>query len=188
MHADADRRSHLRRGRRFVPVYRDTVVIHEPIVRGNLDARPDRAVSPRASETEPDQVAVIPVRATGTDVEVCLIRRNGRRHWGIPKGFIDDGKTAMEAALTEAREEAGVLGRIVGDAIGTYEYEKWDDRLLVAVYVMRVVDVLPVWDEMDLRERRWTTVADAEHLLRRHPVLPVWESVSADFSKIAGRR
>ena len=145
-------------------------------------------MSPRDNEPDPDQVAVIPVRATGPDVEVCLIRRIGRRHWGIPKGFIDEGKTAVDAALTEAREEAGLLGRIVGDAIGTYEYEKWGDRLVVAVYVMRVVDVLPVWDEMDARERRWTTVADAEDLLQRHPVLPVWESVSADLSKISGRR
>lgn len=97
----------------------------------------------------------------------------------MPKGFIDDGHTPIDAALTEAREEAGLLGRIEGGAIGSYSYEKWGDHLLVAVYVMRVVDVLPVWEEMDARERRWTTLEDAGQLLQGHPVLEVWDQFTA---------
>jgi 8-oxo-dGTP pyrophosphatase MutT (NUDIX family) len=123
---------------------------------------------------EPDQVAVVPVRQTAGDLEVCLIRRQGVRRWGIPKGFIDDGDTPTRAALAEAREEAGLIGRIHGPAVGTYEYSKWGGRLIVAVYVMRVKDELPVWEEMDWRERRWARLAKAERLLTRHPVQPLW--------------
>jgi 8-oxo-dGTP pyrophosphatase MutT (NUDIX family) len=121
----------------------------------------------------------VPVRGTGGDLQVCLIRRQGARRWGIPKGYIDNGDTAAETALTEAREEAGLIGRIDGPAVGAYEYSKWGDLLIVAVFVMRVRDALPLWDEMDVRERRWTTLAEAERLLDRHPVWPLWSNIRA---------
>jgi 8-oxo-dGTP pyrophosphatase MutT (NUDIX family) len=129
-----------------------------------------------------DQVAVVPVRSESDGSEICLIRRHGARRWGIPKGYIDGDDTPQQAARTEAREEAGLTGEIEGP-VGTYEYSKWGDRLTVAVYVMRVVDVLPVWDEMELRERRWVTVTQAERLLRRHPVWPLWEAITVLIGK-----
>jgi 8-oxo-dGTP pyrophosphatase MutT (NUDIX family) len=119
----------------------------------------------------------VPVRRTEGEVQICLIRRQGGR-WGIPKGFIEDGDTPVDTALTEAREEAGLIGRIDEPSVGTYEYSKWGGRLIVAVYVMRVDDALPVWEEMDLRERRWTTLAKAERLLDRHPVRSLWDAIA----------
>jgi phosphohistidine phosphatase len=135
---------------------------------------PDRSVR---RTVEPDQAAAVPVREADGRVEICLIRRHGQRRWGIPKGFIDDGDTPMEAALNEAREEAGLIGRIDGPAVGTYEYSKWGDHLSVAVFVMRVREALPVWDEMDVRERRWMTIPEAGRLLEQHPVSPLWDDI-----------
>jgi 8-oxo-dGTP pyrophosphatase MutT (NUDIX family) len=126
---------------------------------------------------EADQAAVIPVRTEADGVQICLIRRRGTRRWGIPKGYIDAGDTPAQAALTEARQEAGLTGHIEGAVVGTYEYEKWGGPLTVAVYVMAVVDVLPVWEEMDLRERQWMTAAEAGRRLERHPVWPLWEVI-----------
>ena len=128
---------------------------------------------------EPDQAAVVPIQRRNGQAQVCLIRRRGGRDWGIPKGHIENGDTPVEAALAEAREEAGLVGRIEGPSVGTYSYWKWEGRLTVCVYVMTVLDVLPVWDEMDVRERRWTTLDDARHLLERHPVSPLWRMIEA---------
>lgn len=72
----------------------------------------------------PRQVAVIAVRRDGEGVKVCLIRRKDSEKWGIPKGFIDRGDTAEQAALNEACEEAGLRGRIMGGSVGSYDYEK----------------------------------------------------------------
>jgi phosphohistidine phosphatase len=130
------------------------------------------------SGTPPEQAAAVPVRKRNGEVEICLIRRSGQRAWGIPKGHIEN-ETPVEAALNEAREEAGLIGRIDSPAVGTYTYSKWEGRLTVCVYVMQVLDVLPVWDEMDVRERRWATLADAERLLARHPVAPLWTAIAA---------
>jgi 8-oxo-dGTP pyrophosphatase MutT (NUDIX family) len=126
---------------------------------------------------EPDQAAAVPIQWRSGQRQVCLIRRRGTRDWGIPKGHIENGDTPGEAALTEAREEAGLVGRIDGSSVGTYSYWKWEGRLTVCVYVMTVLDVLPVWDEMDVRERRWTTLDDARRLLERHPVSALWRTI-----------
>ena len=82
-----------------------------------------RNVDMRHEETRPRQAAVIPVRRVidGT-VQVCLIRRTNSEKWGIPKGYIERGDDWREAAQGEAREEAGLDGRLVGEPIGTYEY------------------------------------------------------------------
>ena len=129
------------------------------------------------SAADADQAAAVPIRGNGDALEVCLIRRRGRRDWGVPKGFIDGDDTAAQAALTEAREEAGLIGRIDGDVVGTYEYSKLGDDLTVAVFLMRVDEALPVWQEMDLRERRWVASAEAERLLARHPVAGLWPRI-----------
>jgi predicted NUDIX family NTP pyrophosphohydrolase len=45
-------------------------------------------------------------------LEVLLVHPSGNynRHapWSIPKGLLDDGETPLDAAIREAREEAGV--------------------------------------------------------------------------------
>lgn len=123
------------------------------------------------------QVAVIAVRQKARDVEICLIRRRYSDRWGVPKGFIDPGDTPEEAALTEADEEAGLLGEILGRAIGTYEYEKRGESLTVAVYVMLVTDARKRWSEMAFRERGWFALDEAARLLKRHPVAALWPRV-----------
>jgi 8-oxo-dGTP pyrophosphatase MutT (NUDIX family) len=126
----------------------------------------------------PQQAAVLAVRKSGADMEVCLIRRRGAGAWGIPKGFIDQGDSPEETALNEAWEEAGIHGQLVGEAIGTYEYAKSGTRLTVAVYVMRVVEELTTWPEMRLRERRWVPMGEVASALKRHPVWPLLDHVS----------
>jgi 8-oxo-dGTP pyrophosphatase MutT (NUDIX family) len=130
----------------------------------------------------PRQAAAVAIRRTAADVEVCLIRRRDGERWGIPKGFIDPGHTPQLAALTEAYEEAGLCGRIIGQALGSYRYRKYDAPLVVAVFVMEVDVELPVWREWRLRERRWFTLFDARGLLERHPVHPLLDGVAAHLA------
>lgn len=119
------------------------------------------------------QAAAIPIRRTRGKLQMCLIRRKGSKSWGIPKGLVDPGDTREETALNEAWEEAGLSGRVVGDLLGRYTYQKWDTTLTVAVYVMEVVAQEKTWEEDVFRERRWTSFDDAVELLKRHPVLPL---------------
>jgi 8-oxo-dGTP pyrophosphatase MutT (NUDIX family) len=131
-------------------------------------------------ETQPRQAAAIPIRrGDDSSVQVCLIRRIGSKRWGIPKGYIERGDDWRAAALTEALEEAGLGGRVVGESIGTYEYNKGPLTLAVAVCVIEVVDERAAWHEMRWRERRWYSIEAAGALLREHPVWPLFESIQS---------
>lgn len=80
--------------------------------------------------------------------------RNGRR-WVIPKGLIDPGQTAGEAALLEAWEEAGVTGVLRPEPVGSYLYEKFGRPHHVTVFLLTVHEVRDHWPERSFRQRVW---------------------------------
>ena len=99
------------------------------------------------------QAAALPVRKG----RVCLINSRNRKRWVIPKGWIDPGQTAGESALQEAWEEAGLVGALDQEPIGSYVYEKDGQKYHVIVFVMRVTGVEQDWPERDFRERSWVS-------------------------------
>ncbi|HUP38735.1 MAG TPA: NUDIX hydrolase [Vicinamibacterales bacterium] len=120
-----------------------------------------------------EQAGVIPFRWKKDGIQICLIRDKGGKQWKIPKGFVDPGETVKQAALKEAWEEAGLTGRLVGDSVGAYDYEKWDEKLTVSVYLMEVTEQEDEWEEKRFRERRWSPVDAAFDSLKKHPVRPL---------------
>ena len=129
------------------------------------------------------QAAALPLRRG----RVCLITsRNGRR-WIIPKGWIDPGQTAGEAALQEAWEEAGLTGALDREPIGSYLYEKEGQRFHVTVFLLRVVQVAQDWPERSFRQRSWVSPAgfferidepDLAEIVRLNLVQPVEEPLT----------
>jgi ADP-ribose pyrophosphatase YjhB (NUDIX family) len=110
-------------------------------------------------------------------VQVCLIRKKTSEKWSIPKGFIDRGYNHTQAALAEADEEAGLDGCLRGEMIGTYAYEKGPLLLMVAVYVMEVIEERTTWREMRWRERRWFSIDEAGVRLRSHHVSDLYDRI-----------
>jgi ADP-ribose pyrophosphatase YjhB (NUDIX family) len=47
--------------------------------------------------------------------------RRGRLLWSLPKGHIEAGESAEQAAVREVTEETGIIGRIVG-RLGTIDF------------------------------------------------------------------
>lgn len=131
-----------------------------------------------------EQAAVIAVRRDGERIQVCLIRRRGSDAWGIPKGLVDPGDDRVTTALNEAWEEAGLKGWLVGDIVGTYEYEKWNIAFTVAVYLMEVVEQHAEWQEDGFRERRWMSFSEAASLLDDHPVRPLLDAANRAASSL----
>lgn len=125
--------------------------------------------------TEPRlQYAALPYRRGADDIEILLVTSLGTKRWIIPKGWPMQGRAAHEAAAREALEEAGVVGRIGSDVIGTYLYEK---RLKSGATVPCRVEVFPLdvesqrkhWPEKGRRTFKWfapeeaaKTVSDAD--------------------------
>jgi len=103
------------------------------------------------------QAAALPVR----NRRVCLVTSSNGKRWVIPKGLIDLGHTAGETALKEAWEEAGLIGILQTEPLGSYLYEKYGGTYHVTVFLMQVTEAAPDWPEMDLRQRTWLGVNGA---------------------------
>jgi len=98
------------------------------------------------------QSAVIPFRCNANGLSVLLITTRKRSRWIIPKGVVEPDLTALDSALKEADEEAGVRGRPLAEPLGSYAHEKWGDLCEVEVYAMAVEQQRDQWPE-DFRGR-----------------------------------
>jgi len=112
------------------------------------------------------QFAALCYRLRKDRPEVLMITSRENRRWIIPKGWPIDGKTPAQAALQEAWEEAGVIGRITGPSLGLFSYEKllaYDERLpcVAMVYPVLVRALDKDFPEAGQRERKWMRPATA---------------------------
>ena len=103
------------------------------------------------------QAAALPLR----NGRVCLVNSSNGKRWIIPKGVIEPGQTAGETALQEAWEEAGLVGVLTGEPIGSYLYEKWCGTCHVTVFAMQVNEVAQDWPEREIRQRVWLSANGA---------------------------
>jgi 8-oxo-dGTP pyrophosphatase MutT (NUDIX family) len=99
------------------------------------------------------QAAAIPLR----EGLVCMVTSRSGRRWVLPKGRIEVKQSAADAAEAEAWEEAGVTGKLAGESVGVYEYEKFGLVHRVEVFVLRVDAVRYTWPESGSRTREWVT-------------------------------
>ena len=93
------------------------------------------------------QAGAIPVK----DGRLCLVTSSNGKRWVIPKGLIDPGHTARDAALQEAWEEAGLAGTLRDEPVGTYLYDKWGGTCHVTVFLMDVTEAAEDWPERKVR-------------------------------------
>ena len=99
-------------------------------------------------------------------MRILLITSRGTGRWVLPKGNVIRGLTPHASAAAELEEEAGVLGLACPTALGSYRYRKTrkSGASLMAevdVFPVLVTDELSEWEEQDMRERRWFSVAEA---------------------------
>jgi 8-oxo-dGTP pyrophosphatase MutT (NUDIX family) len=116
------------------------------------------------------QVAALSVRRTASgsrEVLVITSRKTGR--FIIPKGWPMKGRSDADAAALEAREEAGVVGKVRRKPIGSYTYWKRlvdEFRLVeVHVYLLKVSRQLESWQEKQSRQMAWLSPTDAALLV-----------------------
>jgi 8-oxo-dGTP pyrophosphatase MutT (NUDIX family) len=113
------------------------------------------------------QYAALPYRRNGdARTEVMLVTSRETRRWVIPKGWPHKGRTPHRSAAREAYEEAGVVGRVHRDPLGSFSYEK---RLPTGDTVVCKVDVFALevrrqsreWPEKHEREVKWLSPGQA---------------------------
>ena len=112
---------------------------------------------------------------------VCLVTAKSGLRWVVPKGKIEPGQTARDAAQAEAWEEAGLLGAASSAPIGTYSYTKFDIEYEVAVFLLHVTTIRNKWPEYRHRERQWYTPHEAVELIHEPVLRQILLEATADF-------
>ncbi len=118
-----------------------------------------------------EQYGALPWRVTREgQFEVLLVTSRRRGRWTVPKGRKVKNRTESQSAETEAFEEAGVIGHVSPESIGSYLYPKLQGDgstapCRVAVFELHVQGTLSRWPEMSERERRWMSVAEAASIV-----------------------
>jgi 8-oxo-dGTP pyrophosphatase MutT (NUDIX family) len=112
------------------------------------------------------QVAALPLRlAKDGALEIMLVTSRDTGRWIIPKGWTSKRLKDCKAAAREAREEAGVKGKILRDAIGTYRYIKRElgngALIEVRVFLLKVSKRCKRWPEKRERRRAWFDIEAA---------------------------
>lgn len=116
------------------------------------------------------QIAALAYRTDGekldAPVRILLVTSRGTGRWVLPKGNVIRGLTPHASAAAELEEEAGVLGLACPTALGSYRYRKTRKsgatlKAEVDVFPVLVTDELDEWEEQDMRERRWFSIAEA---------------------------
>jgi 8-oxo-dGTP pyrophosphatase MutT (NUDIX family) len=105
------------------------------------------------------QSGAIVIRLDSKEPRVLLVtsRRNPRK-WIFPKGHIEKEETAEAAALREAKEEAGVTGKLIGPA-GVLEYGFFGVKARVEYFL--AVLTRETGPPEDGRSRAWLGLNDA---------------------------
>jgi len=107
------------------------------------------------------------VLRAGTDgsTEVLVVFRERYGDWSLPKGKLEPGERAGQAALREVLEETGVRC-LLGDRLPSVRYEHAGRPKRVKWWTMTVVDDLggPA-DTHEVQAVRWVPVDEAGGLL-----------------------
>ena len=127
------------------------------------------------------QSGAIVIRCDGKAPRVLLVTsKRNRQKWIFPKGHIEKGETAEAAALREAKEEAGVLGKLIGRA-GVLEYGFLGAKARVDYFLAELIR--ETGPPEDGRIRQWCELDEALELLShkgaRKLLLKVWKEAGS---------
>ncbi len=116
------------------------------------------------------QVAALPFRKSDDGgMEVLMLTSRQTQRFIIPKGWPLADKKAWKAAQQEAKEEAGLIGKVKHKPLGRYRYwKRFGDHfglVEVDVYPLKVREQLHDWPERSERVYKWMPANDAALLV-----------------------
>ena len=112
------------------------------------------------------QFAALPYTEQNGEMLVMLVTSRETCRWVLPKGWAEKNLSGPALAAKEAFEEAGLVGKVAAQSVGSYTYPKrlpggHSLECKVKIFAMHVEHVMEDWPERHQRERRWFTLAQA---------------------------
>lgn len=107
----------------------------------------------------------------GSAAIIARLNRAGRVEWCLPKGHLEGGETAAEAAVREVAEETGIVGEIL-EPLGPIDYWFFAEgrriHKVVHLFLMVAVDgLITVENDPDAEaiEAAWVPLAQLDERL-----------------------
>jgi 8-oxo-dGTP pyrophosphatase MutT (NUDIX family) len=121
-----------------------------------------------------EQAGAVTFRPKSGSFEILLIKsKKTPRKWVFPKGHIEQGESAAEAAKRELLEEAGVTGTILGAISNVlFSYNEKDYRV---AYFLTLFEASKADGEPG-REPTWVNYSDAMNMITVPQMKEVLES------------
>lgn len=109
------------------------------------------------------QSGAICTREAESGKEVLLITSRDTGRWVIPKGTIEKHEDARHTAEREAKEEAGIAGKLSKKPLGYYSYVKGKEGVacIVAVYLLDMEKAKGDFPEANARQLEWISPLEA---------------------------
>ena len=107
-----------------------------------------------------------------TGPEIAIIKTFEEGRWQLPKGIVDPGETAEQAALREVREEAGITCELIEPIdtieywfVGSYDGPKKRYHKKVSFFLMNYRSGDVADHDHEVSEARWVSFDDALKML-----------------------
>jgi 8-oxo-dGTP pyrophosphatase MutT (NUDIX family) len=142
----------------------------------------------KKSAAERIQYAALPFRRSAdSQVEAMLVTSREIGRWVIPKGWPIGRKAPHASAAREALEEAGVVGAVGRESIGTHAYEKRMSKGVVVVCEVRVFSLevkrqMKGWPEKEERTCCWFLSAEATKVVEESDLANIILSLPSDVT------
>lgn len=135
--------------------------------RAGVERRPDRRRRLRTVD-ETSAGGLVVDHTTGAAAVIGRLDRRGRLLWSLPKGHIEVGETAEQAAVREVQEETGIIGAVVAP-LGTIDF--WfvaEDRRVhktVHHFLLRALGGALSDEDVEVSEVAWVPLGELESRL-----------------------
>ena len=112
------------------------------------------------------QIGVVPILSKKKKPHIVLVTARGKERWLLPKGNQHRRYKRREMALTEAYEEAGLIGKIRIKHYIDVRFRKDGRWIVLRLYPMEVQRILKRWPERGSRQRAVIDARKAKKFLR----------------------
>jgi ADP-ribose pyrophosphatase YjhB (NUDIX family) len=124
------------------------------------------------------------VYRTDDGLRILLVRDTNNKAWVFPKGHLEPQEPLRKAALREAQEEAGVVGRVVSRLRPPLEFRSKNEDVRVHYFLVERTGSV---DEHEAREHIWLSPTDALERVTHEDARRLLDSALFDIDLETGK-
>lgn len=110
--------------------------------------------------------------------KVLVTQHSKHKGWDFPKGHIEPGESAQQAAVREVEEETGVKAEIT-EKVGATEYFYWEvgSKVLktVVYFLMKYIGEGKATTAFEVSDMVWLPIEEVEEKLTFKDTKQLWE-------------